>query len=313
MISSSTTGRRDLGVARVRLARNFAWGGWALVSISTGIALALVQYASLIDGDPQRLNVAATVIAIGGTGPALLSWLWWVIVHVFVRPEVDEPCPTAMDHVGGFFMFCLWIFLAVGGAIVMAVGGNADSSALPALLALGGGCACSVAGFLGLMRSIGQMFCSERQEDRRIRASVQAAAAAQGRALNAPSGAATALSLIAFLLFATPMIGCYAIGPWLASVLHVAAPVVEAGIIGLGILGCFPTLAFFIRAHTVTHENVGAQEARVYSYQSAAVATAGIAAIGVLPLLHLGFLSIVVFIGLAVVAGRLRQRHLSQV
>lgn len=308
---STTSGDHDeRNDALARTAATLARGGWALISVACGVALALAQYASLADGDPDRLDAAATIIVCGGVGLALLSWLWWGIAHVRLWRDGYAPRSTASAPGHALLAFFLWIALAVGGAAIMAAGGNADSIAPPALLALGLGCACTIGGFLGLFQTCGRWFAADLREDRQVRAAVRAAAAAQGRVVREPSRAASALAVLGFIVPATAMVGCYAVGPWIAALLHAPLAVGVAVVIVPGALICFPALAAFVNAHTRTHELVAPREARAYSYRAAAMATAGIVAVGVLPLMHLGLLVVVVFIGLAYLANRLRQRYL---
>jgi hypothetical protein len=307
--ATDTDGSAARDRRRAGMAGAVAWGGWAAVSLGCGVAVALAQYASLADGDPDRLNLLATVIAGGGAGLALLAWLWWLVVNVGLwRAGVP---PAAGSGATGCVFF-LSIVMAVGGAAVMAVGGNADSIAPPALLALGLGCACTIGGFLALFGSCGHWFVRDLWADRRVRAEVRAAAAARGVVAREPSRALTALSVVGFIVPATAMIGCYAVGPWLAAGLHLPVVVAEGTIIVLGAVLCFPSLAAFVTAHTSTHELVAAEDARAYGYRAAGLATAAFVAIGVLPLLHLGWLVVVVFFGLAMLAGRLRGRYLGR-
>jgi hypothetical protein len=150
------------------------------------------------------------------------------------------------------------------------------------------------------------------REDRRVVAEVRTAAVAQGRKAPSPSRALVVLGALGYIVAAVAMVGCYEIGPWLASALALSPAVVEAAIFILGVLVAFPSLAVFVNAHTITHQNVTPQEARAFSYGSAALATAGVAAIGILTVVRLGFFVVVVFIGLAYLANKLRQRYLAR-
>jgi hypothetical protein len=297
---------------RLKAARALARGGWALISCSLGGALVLAQYASLTDRDPHPFNVLAKVIASGGSGLALLSWLWSGIIYYRLRREGYQPHPAAGASGCSFIFFILWLALAVGGVVVMSAGGNADSTAPPALIALGLGCACTIAGFLGLIQTWGRWFTNDLREDRRVVAEVRATAIAQGRKAPSPSRALTVFSALGYIVAAAAMVGCYEIAPWLAAELKISLAVVEAAIFILGVLVAFPALVVFVNAHTITHQNVTPQEARSFSYGSAALATAGVAAIGILTVVRLGFLVILVFIGLAYLANKLRRRYLSR-
>jgi hypothetical protein len=104
--------------------RALARGGWALISCSLGVALVLAQYASLTDRDPHPFNVLAKVIASGGSGLALLSWIWSGIIYYRLRREGYQPHPAAGASGCSFIFFILWLALAVGGVVVMSAGGK---------------------------------------------------------------------------------------------------------------------------------------------------------------------------------------------
>ena len=294
---------------RASRAGALAWGGWLAVSLGCGVAVALAQYASLARGHHDRLDTVATVIACGGAGVALLCWLWWLVVHIGRWRVGVAPSANSSETGCAFF---LWLIMAVGGAVVMAAGGNADSLAPPALLALGLGCACTIGGFSALFASCGRWFADELRADRRRRAEVRAAARARGMVVAEHSWATNALSALGFIVPASAMVGCYEVGPWVATTLRVPVAVGAAVVIALGTLICFPSLVVFIGAHTSTHELLSPEEARAYRLRSAALATAGFIALGVLPLLRLGALAVVLLIGIGFLADRLRRRYLGR-
>jgi hypothetical protein len=208
--------------------------------------------------------------------------------------------------------YFLWLLLLIGGFVVMAAGGNADSTSPLALAALGFGCAGAIGGLLGFLQVCWHWLTDDLRRSREVQAAVRAAAAAEGRELPTISRALTVLCALVALVSAVVLIGIASIAPWLAAAINLPPLAVLVGLTILGMVICAPTLGVFIYASTIASEFVPIANARAYSYRSSLAATLGLALIGILPAFRLGLLSVVVFFGLAFAANRLRQRYLVQ-
>jgi hypothetical protein len=291
----------------VETAGLFARCGSVLVSLTTGGALALAQYASLADGDPAPLERLALVLVVGGAAVALLAWGWLAVAKF--RQRRAESAPRPINPVLGCSYF-LWLLLMSVGFLVMAAGGNADSTGPLALAALGFGCAGAIGGLLGFLQVCWHWLTDDLRRGREVQAALRAAAVAEGRELLNISRAVTVLCALGALASAVVLIGVASIAPWLAAAVQLPTFAVLAGLTILGMVICAPTLSVFVYASTVNSEPVPLADARAYSYRSGLVATLGLALIGILPAFGLGLFSIGVFFGLAYVANRLRRRYL---
>jgi MFS family permease len=169
-----------------RAARPIALAAWVLAALAPGVAAALAQYASLASGRPSPLYTVALLIVCLGLGLAVLGWLFWVVVGIRLRRAGYR---FGQSTVRGTLIALLGgVALLVAGAVLAAWGGNSDSLALPALLALGLGVAGVVGGVLMLLWSLRRLVVRDthvrqarREQEKARREFILETARRQGR------------------------------------------------------------------------------------------------------------------------------------
>lgn len=295
---------------RTRAADRIALGGSWLLALSAGTAAGLAQYASFAvrESDPYD-RVALIIVGVGGA-LALASWLWWCIVRVRLRLAGGAVGMLPERGFHPFLALFFWLAVGIGGMIVAAVGGEADSEALPVILLFGAGCAGAIGGLLGVCRSFGRWFALELREERRVRAEVEAVVVAQGRAMPPARRGQMALGLVGAIVAGGALLGAGDIGGWLVAALPIPLPAAYALVLLAGIALCYPSVLAIVVAQLGNTSPAPPEQVRAYAYRAAAVATAVLAVLGVFSTLGLGLLALPVIIGLAVLAGALRRRYL---
>jgi MFS family permease len=302
---------QDALVGLARRAHRVAIGAWVLASLCPGVAAAIAQYSSLADiDDTSALNTAALLIFLVGLGLALLGWVYWAVLHARLRREEYRAAP--IPGCSALIALVLWLTFLVGGGILAEEGGNSNSLALPALLALGLGIAGMFGGFLGLIAIGVRIFSRDTNAHRARRARLLQTAWRTGREVREPSGWQLAPGLLGVIAGALLLLGS---SLFVVRMAPLARPFGLPPVLGLVPVWLIGALCFFFSLRALIlvaggkHTLYPIPGVRSYAWRAALVATLALLLMAILDSVGLAFLSIIPLIVLAFIAQRLRRHY----